>query len=413
MNVCSLSTISGPPRGKAIDVEQARRETPGCTHHVHLNNAGASLMPATVLETVKTHLDLEAQIGGYEAGREVAERHQAVYGSLARLIGVQADEIALFENTTSAWDQAFHGAVMGLKIGEGDTVLTSMAEYCSNHTGLVQLSRHYGYQVEVVPDDEHGQISLEVLKARLSKGDVKLVSLVHMPTNGGLINPAEEVGALTKAAGVPFLLDAAQTVGQLPIDAQDIGCDMLVAPGRKFLRGPRGTGFLYIRPEFMTNVEPLLVNMRAIIPTGADRYETVMDGAARYETWEGSVALHLGLGRAAHYALGWGLDAIAARVQSLAAGLRERLGTIPGLTVADKGARKGGIVTAILHDKDPADIAAALEREGIVLNYSPTFMSYFDTEQRSLPPLLRASVHYYNTEEELDRTAEALARLLH
>ena len=395
-----------------LDIEKARRETPGCHGRIHLNNAGASLMPQPVIEAVKHHIDLEARIGGYEAGHQIADQHDAVYTSIARLIGAEASEIALFENATAAWAQAFHGAVLGLKIGAGDTVLTSVAEYCSNHTGLVQLSRHYGYEIEVIPDDEHGQISLAALENRLSKGGVKLMSLVHMPTNGGLINPADQVGALTRAAGVPLLLDASQTVGQIPLNVAGLGCEMLIAPGRKGLRGPRGTGFLYVQSDFMDKVEPLLLNMRATIPVGATHYETVMEGAARYETWEGSRALHLGLGAAVDYALDWGLEAIEAQITGLAEGLRTRFNDIPGVTIADKGARQGSIVTAILEDKDPADIAARLAAEGITVNYSPTFMSYYDTAERNLPPLLRASVHYYNTEDELARTAAALAGLM-
>jgi cysteine desulfurase / selenocysteine lyase len=390
-----------------IDVARARVETPGCQDRIHLNNAGASLMPRPVLETVKAHLDYEAVRGGYEAGAENADRHAAVYRSVAKLIGAEASEIALFENATTAWDLGFHGAVLGMELGAGDIVLTTVAEYCSNHTGLIQLSKRYGFEVEVVPDDEHGQVSVEALEARLGKGDVRLMSLVHMPTNGGLINPAEAVGAMTRAAGIPLM------VGQVAIDVERIGCDMLVAPGRKFLRGPRGTGFLYVRSAFMDKVEPLLFNMRATIPVAVDQYEATLPGAAQYETWEGSFALQLGLGAAIDYAMDWGLEAIAARVQALAAGLRDRLAEIDGMIVRDKGVLKGGIVTASLEDKDPADISQALAQQNINLNYSPTFMSFFDTQQRSLPPLLRASVHYYNTDEELDTVAEALARLLH
>ncbi len=386
----------------AIDVERARRETPGCAEVAHFNNAGASLPPQLVLDTVVGHLMHEARIGGYEASAEAAERLDAVYASLARLIGCAADEIAVVENATRAWDMAFYA----MPLGPGDRILTARAEYASNVIAFLQIARQRGVAVDVVPDDEHGQISVEALE-RMIDGRVKLIALTHAPTNGGLINPAAAVGCVARAAGVPFLLDACQSIGQMPVDVEAIGCDMLSATGRKFLRGPRGTGFLYVRRAWIERLEPPFLDLHAADWTAADRYEIRPD-ARRFENWEGFVAGKLGLGAAADYALGWGLDAIRDRVRFLADGMRDRLRAISGVTVHDRSAELSGIVSFTVAGEAPADIQRRLRAAGINVSVSTVASTRFDMEARGLTDLVRASVHYYNTEEEIERVCRAL-----
>ena len=250
----------------AFDVARARRDTPGVARVAHLNNAGAALPPSAVTEAVIAHLRLEAEIGGYEAADAAHDQVEAVYAALARLLGCQPDEIAVVENATRGWDMAFYS--LGFK--PGDRILTARAEYASNVIAYLQVARRTGAVVEVIEDDEHGQFSVADLKERLGRGPgaVKLIAMTHVPTHGGLVNPAEEVGAVAREAGVPFLLDACQSAGQLGIDVQRIGCDMLSGTGRKFLRGPRGTGFLYVRREMLDKLEPPFLDLHAATWTG-------------------------------------------------------------------------------------------------------------------------------------------------
>ena len=381
----------------AIDVGKARRDTPGCETVTHLNNAGASLMPNVVLRTVIEHLELEARIGGYEAAARENSRVEGVYDSIARLLGCARDEVAVVENATRAWDMAFYS----VDFQPGDRILTCGAEYASNYIALLQVARRTGAAVVVVADDESGQISLPALEAELARG-ARLVSLVHVPSQGGLVQPAAAVGALCRAAGVPLLLDACQSVGQLPTDVAELQCDMLSATGRKFLRGPRGTGFLYVRKGLIEQLEPPFLDLHAAEWTGRETFAIRAD-ARRFENWETSYATKLGLGAAVDYALGWGLGVIAERVQELAASLRVQLAELPGVEVRDRGVEKCAIVTFTVEGTTAEDVVARLAAEAINVSLTPASYSRLDLGGRGIEAVVRASVHYYNTEEELQR----------
>jgi selenocysteine lyase/cysteine desulfurase len=385
-----------------FDVARARAETPGCAYVLHFNNAGAALQPDCVLDAVRGHLGLEARIGGYEAAAENDARIEHAYDAVAAMLGCHRDEVALVENATRGWDMAFYG----MRFGPGDRILTGQDEYASNVIAFLQVARRTGAEVEVVPDDEHGQISLEALRARIDDR-VKLIALTHVPSNGGLVNPAAGVGAIARTAGVPFLLDACQSAGQMPLNVNELGCDMLSATGRKFLRGPRGTGFLYVRRNWIERLEPPFLDLHAAEWTAAAAYE-VRKGARRFENWESFVAGRVGLGVAVDYAMGWGLEAIQRRVTTLADRLRERLGETPGVTVRDKGELHCGIVTFTKTDEACETVKARLRAQAINTSVSPASYARFDMEARGLTDLVRASVHYYNTEDEIERFCAAV-----
>jgi cysteine desulfurase / selenocysteine lyase len=388
-----------------IDIERARRETPAASQVLHFNNAGAALMPAPVLQAQLGHLQLEAEIGGYEAAAATDDRMEATYGSIARLLNADRAEIALVENATVAWDMAFHS----VGFAAGDRILTAEAEYESNHIAFLQLARRGGAVVDVVPSDAAGELDVEVLERMIDRR-VKLIAITHVPTNGGLVNPATEVGRIARAHGILYLLDACQSVGQIPIDVDAIGCDMLSATGRKYLRGPRGTGFLYVRRGVLDRLEPPFLDLQSVTWVAPDRYEMRPD-ARRFENWERNVAAQLGLGSAVDYALGWGLADIEARIEMLADALRVRLAEIPRVSVRDRGRRRCGIVTFTVEGKVPRDIVAALRQNRIHCHSSGPSLALLVAPARRLPALVRASVHYYNTEEEVARFAAAIAVL--
>ena len=388
-----------------FDVARARRDTPGVAHVAHLNNAGAALPPTQVTDAVIAHLHREAEIGGYEAAAEAHEQVEHSYDAIARLIGCQTSEIAIVENATRAWDMAFYG----LSFAPGDRILTARSEYSSNVLAFLQVAARTGAVIEVVDNDESGQLSVSDLRRRLTDGTgrVKLVAVTHVPTQGGLVNPAEDIGLATREAHVPYLLDACQSVGQLPLDVERIGCDFLSATGRKYLRGPRGTGFLYVRSSISEHVEPPFLDLHAATWTAPDRYEIRHD-ARRFENWETNYSTKIGLGVAVDYALSWGLDAIQERVTTLADRLRELLSERQGVRVHDQGRRRCGIVTFTVDGVPSPEVAQRLAHQGVNVSVSLVEYARWDLPDRALPDLVRASVHYYNTDDELDRLVQAL-----
>jgi len=388
-----------------IDLDRARRETPGTAEVIHLNNAGAALMPRPVIAALVDHIELEGRIGGYEAAEREAARVEHCYDALARLLNCARGEIAVVENATRAWDMAFYA----LPFRAGDRILTAAAEYASNVISFLQVARRTGAVVEVVPNDDSGQLSLAALE-RMIDARVKLIAVTHVPTNGGLVNPAAGIGRLARAAGIPFLLDACQSAGQMPLDVEALGCDMLSATGRKYLRGPRGIGFLYVRKGLLGRLEPPFLDLHAARWTGAREFELRSD-ARRFENWETNVAAKLALGVAVDYALGWGLETIYARVRALAEGLRVGLRRVPGAVARDLGAERCGIVTFTLQGIDAGAVKAALARRAINVTVSTLSSTRYDMEARGLEELVRASVHYYNSEEELERFLAAVAEI--
>jgi selenocysteine lyase/cysteine desulfurase len=389
-----------------IDIDRVRADTPGCSNVLHFNNAGSALPPQAVLDAQVDHLEREASIGGYEAEAEAEPRLRRTYAAIAEMLGCEADEVAVVENATRAWDMAFYA----MPFTEGDRILTSRAAYASNHIACLQVAERTGASVEVVPSTAHGAIDVDALRTMMDD-DVAMIALTHVPTNGGLVNPAAEVGDVAQEAGVPFLLDACQSAGQMPLPVDELGCTMLSATGRKYLRGPRGTGFLYVQRDWIERLEPPLLDLHAATWTAPDNYEIQPD-ARRFETWEGHVAGQVGLGVAVDYAQNLGLDAIFDRIQHVAGTLREALRTVFGVTVHDVGRTRSGITTFSAEQMTAAAIQAALRERDVNVSVSPRSSTRLDAEARDLPDLVRASVHYYNTETEIDRFVSALRDVL-
>ena len=385
-----------------IDVERARVETPGCEHVIHLNNAGSALMPQPVLDSVRGHLELEARIGGYEAHDANKEAIDRFYGATAELIGAQPEEIAFCSSATRAWDMAFYS----FRFERGDRILTSVADYISNYLAFLQTAERTGAEVVTMPNDEHGRLAVDALRELVDER-VKLIALTHVPTNGGLVNPVAEAGAVAREYGIPYLVDACQSAGQIPLDVDAIGCDALSVTGRKFLRGPRGTGFLYVRRELLERLEPPLIDMRAADWVAPDRYELRTDGR-RFEEWEQDYAGKVGLARAIDYALRCGLDEIWERARTLGARLRDQLAEIDGVTVRDAGVEKCAIVTFDVAGISADELRESLLRARINVSVSDTSSAVIESIERGLPDLVRASPHYYNTEDELDRLVESV-----
>ncbi|MET4329885.1 MULTISPECIES: aminotransferase class V-fold PLP-dependent enzyme [Bradyrhizobium] len=388
-----------------INIERIRADTPATSRLAYLHNAGAALMPVAVVEAMKQHIDLECEIGGYAAADRESRRLDSVYGSVARLLNAAPDEIALMENATVAWQMAFYA----LPFSKGDRILTAEAEYAANYVAFLQVAKRTGAAIDIVPSDASGELDVDALE-RMIDERVKLIAITWVPTNGGLVNPAAAVGKIARAHGIPYLLDACQAVGQMVVDVEAIGCDMLSATGRKFLRGPRGTGFLYVRRAMLQRLEPPMIDHYAAPWVSRDAYR-LRDDARRFETWENNYAARLGLGAAVDYALDIGIGPIEQRCRMLADRLRGSLASIRGIRIRDLGRTPGAIVSFTVDGYEAEAVVSGAAAASITIGASDPSSTRIDAEIRSLPPVVRASPHYYNTEAEIDRLIAHLAGL--
>jgi selenocysteine lyase/cysteine desulfurase len=398
-------TATGAATG--LDIDLLRHETPGCLRVNHLNNAGCALPPTKVTDTVVDHLHLEAMIGGYEAHADVLDRLERVYESVAQLLGSRPDQIALLESATAAWDRGFTAIHHTRPFTAGDRILVSSSEYASNVLPIMQVAKGCGARLEFIPDDEHGCVDVAAFE-KLLDADVAAVAINQCPSQNGLINDVAAIGAALRAnhSDAWYLVDACQSVGQLPISAGAIGADFISATGRKFLRGPRGTGFLFTSDRALIELEPFPLDLHSA--TWHESGFEVATGARKFEFWEKSYAGLLGLGAAIDYALACGIEAISARISLLAQQARAGLSAVPGVTVHDRGLQLSGIVT-FTHDRiDARQLVAQIRQAGINVSLSTPEYARVDFESHHIAALVRVSPHAYNTPAEIDQLLEAV-----
>jgi selenocysteine lyase/cysteine desulfurase len=390
-----METLTSSP---APAIDQWRADTPGCVHRNHLNNAGAALMPQPVIDAITGHIELESEIGGYEAEDARADAIEAVYAEIGALVGAPARNMAVVANATAGFIQS----MSAFDLTSGDVIVTSGCDYVSYQISFLALAKRVGVVVRHAPDLPEGGIDANALREMLRRERVRLVHVSWVPTNSGIVQDVAAVGAVCEEAGVPFLLDACQAVGQIPIDVAKLHCDYLSVTARKFLRGPRGIGFMYASDRALARGDhPLFVDMRGGRWVETDRYELV-DSAQRFEDWEFPHALVLGLGAAARYARGVGVERGGGRAAQLAAALRHELAAIDGVRVLDRGREQCAIVTADVEDRDATEIVAELRRRRINTTASLRWYGLIDFTAKGTTSAVRISPHYYYTEAEIE-----------
>ena len=385
-----------------FDVKTVRKDTRACEKLIHFNNAGSSLMPVPVSDILHEYLDYEEQLGGYETSQLKAATLDKFYIAAAKLLNCKESEIAFTANATRAWAMVFYS----FEFKPGDKILTTISEYGSNIIAYLQQAKRYGVEIVFVPDDNKGQIDTKALEAMIDH-KVKLISISHIPTSCGLVNPVKKVGEIANAANIPFLLDSCQAVGHVEIDVNDIGCDFLSGTGRKYLRGPRGTGFLYVKESWIEKLTPPLLDQRSADLLTPSQY-TLHSDARRFETWECNFAGKAALGVAIDYALRIGIKNIETRIIHLSQYLRSKLSPIPGITLLDIGREKCGIVSFYSASKSCSEIRSFLHTKKINVSTPGRMGNPVLFDQRGISQLVRASIHYFNTEEEIDKMVDVL-----
>jgi selenocysteine lyase/cysteine desulfurase len=388
-------------------LKQWREETPGCANHIHLNNASAGLMPRSVLDAIVGHLNREANLGGYESADDAEAAVNEAYANVSKLLGAQPRNVAVVENSTVAFFQAL--AAFDFK--PGDVIVTTRNDYISNQLAYLSLARRQGVEVRRAADLASGGVDPQSVQDLLRNPRVRLLAVTWVPTNSGLMQPVEALGEIAEAASVPYLVDACQAVGQIPVDVAKLRCDFLSATARKFLRGPRGIGFLYVSDRALKRGDfPLYIDMRGADWVSADTFQPAPD-ARRFENWEFPYSLVLGLGEAARYALAVGVERGGGRARQLAAQLRDKLKAVPGVRVLDRGKELAALVTIEVAGWDATELSQLLRKRGINTSASLRAYAVIDMDEKRAASALRLSPHYYNTEDELAAAVEALRTL--
>jgi len=400
---------SSPVTTLTIDSLAAwRADTPGCAHRNHLNNAGAALMPRPVIDAITDHVRLESEIGGYEAADLRAEEVWRGYELLAEMVGAQPKNIAVVANATAGFVQA----LSSFDFSPGDVIVTTRCDYTSNQIQYLALSTRLGVEIVHADDLPEGGVDPDSVRAIVRDRRPRLVAVSWIPTNSGLVQDVESVGVVCEEAGVPYIVDACQAVGQMPIDVARLRCDYLSATARKFMRGPRGIGFMYASDRALERGDhPLFVDMRGARWVIARAYE-VAPTARRYEDWEFPYALVLGQATAARYALDVGVQTARSRAWALAARLRTALGTIPGVRTLDRGATRCAIVTMTADGRHADSIVRALKERRINTVSSLREFGIYDFDAKGIETAVRLSPHYYNTEAEVDDAVAAVRSIV-
>lgn len=385
-----------------MDIEGLRAATPGCMERTHLGNAGAALQSSQVLAAVSDYARLEIELGGYEAQAAAAQMFDDGRSALGHVIGSTGSHIAYAESGTLAWWRALDA----LHLGPGDRILVTRSEYLGTVLPLIQR----GVTIDVVPDGPDGTVSIEAARAALAGPLVAAVVACHAASHAGIVNDVAGLGAAVRdeSPDTWYVVDGCQSVGQIPVDVDAIRCDFLVGTGRKWLRGPRGTAFLYAGDRALAAVpERLDSNTGRLTASGT---VAAYDGASRYEPWELSWSAQAGLSAAAQELLVIGADAVYQRISSLAARARAGLAELPGVTLWDRGERPGGIVSFSHSDVAAAQLVSTAMSAGISLGLVPD-IAPFDPVALSGPPAVRVSAHVYNTETDVDSLLELLSDL--
>ncbi len=388
-----------------LDINNIRLETPGCQSRIHFNNAGGSLIPKGVSIAVESYLNREQEIGSYEAAEEAKVLISSFYTKFSELLNCSESEIAFIENSTRAWEMAVHS----ISWKPGDQIITGENEYGSNYLGLLHLAKQRSLKILTIPNDESGTISLDQLEESVTD-KTRLIALTHVASQRGDIQPASKVGEIANKHNILYLLDACQSVGQINLDTKSLKCDFLCGSGRKYLRGPRGTGFLYTKNTVLKALEPVFLDLHSANWKSMGSYEFVRD-AKMFECWERNMAAMIGLATAVEYLLKLDVKMVEQRIKQLSLNLREKLSGLTDIKILEKSNNCSGIVTFTKTSISATNLKDGLQKKGINISVIKQRNARLDLGKESTGDINRASLHYYNSEQEISEFIKELTKL--
>lgn len=390
-----------------MNIDKIRRDTPGCADKLFVNSAGASLVPRPVFDAVSGYLQEEQKVGGYFLADQRLEDIRLFYHHAAELLHCAPGNIAFCHDATDA----FTKALSAISFQKGDIILTTDDDYVSNHLNFIGLRDRLGITLVKGRNNANGDLDVAHFSELIAKHRPTLVSVTHIPTNSGLIQDVQAVGKICREYDCTYIVDACQSVGQIPVNVSEIQCDYLSATGRKFIRGPRGTGLLYVSDRMLDKGQhPLLVDLHGA--TWEEEFEyTLRQDAGRFEYWEKPYALQIGLSEALKYILEIGINEIASYNQQIMKRLRKNLSGIKGVHTYDRGSELASILTFRKEGMSQQSIKEALNKQDVYYSVANIHNALLDFRKKNIEWAVRISPHYFNTEEEMDRLAAIIKDL--
>lgn len=392
-----------------MDIDKVRKDTPNCLEKIFLNSAGASLMPTVVTETMMSYLQEEARVGGYKIGLscQVQEAIHQFHVEVGKLLNCESRNVAYVSSATDGYAQA----LASIPWENGDVIITTDDDYISNHAQFWRLKKMHGITLMRVSNTNEGDIDLKHLARMVEQHKPRLVSVTHIPTNTGKVLDVYGVGGICGTHDILYIVDACQSAGQMPLDVVKMRCDFLVASGRKFLRGPRGTGFLYASDRVLERgYAPLRIDSRGAVWESDDQF-SLRDSALRYELWEQSYANYLGFAAAIRYANEIGLDVIERYNATLLRSLRTSLSSMANVRLLDHGDRLGSICTFNIEGKSQQEIQLALDANEVYYSISSRESALIDFDKKGLAWAIRLSPHYFNTVADMENACQIVSKI--
>jgi len=393
----------------AKSVEEVRKDIPFLkTGIIYLDNTATTPTPKPVIDAMLEYFnEYNANVGRgvHRATMRATEVFEAVRKKIANVINCDGDEIAYTKNAT----ESINIVAQGLGLKSGDKVVTTVLEHHSNILPWQRLQER-GVKLEVIGATNDCLLRPEDFEAAIDKS-TRLIATHQVSNSVGSIQPVEEIGKVAKENDVLFLLDAAQSVGHMPVDVRKIGCDFLAAPGHKGLLGPQGTGFLYFRKELGKELKPLLVGGGMVEEVGKDRVEfskppQIFDGGTP------NIPGIIGLGRACDYVLDIGIERIEKRERELTESMMKiaKIGNVSVYGPTDLN-KRGGVVSFNVKGLGHHDVASMLDELEKIAVRSGHHCAQPTMKHLGVEGTVRASVHYYNLPDEVAKLVETVGKI--
>lgn len=378
--------------------------------YMYFNNAGAGLMSKGTYETLTNHMEIEMNVGAYKAAAIKSDAVNNFYLLAAKLLNAGSkDEIAFIDSASRGWNLIIYG----LDIKESDVIVTLSSEYGTNLLTIYDIAKRTHCGIKVIQCDNEGNFSLDDVDQALQSGGT-ILAVSHVAAQGSIVNPVVELGILAQKYDAIYIVDGCQAVGQIKVDVQQINCCAYVTAGRKWLRGPRGTGILYVRRNAPIRTPQIDLASADLVfdELGTVVDVKVRDDAKQFELWEKSTSSLLGLANAIQEYMDYGIDTAEQEICAKANYIRSFVVSNQHLALVGSENSSTGVVGFYIKDpKQEKKVKELIEKENFIISYvcdwdCPTFFP-----QNGVQYIFRISPHYYTSNDDIQAICNLIQRL--